>query len=265
MVKKLKKHYKPRVIKTNILKPIKSKRSKKFFTRKKKKKNQKRSRRYLKKLRFKCRFLLKKKKLNVIYKNFNLNKYSLNNLFRRKMLKKKLKQYDLDVHKMLKFLKFNNLQTQIKSKIVVAQDIVRKKNLDKDSITNKLQNLKFSLNITVCSNNIFINLTYTKKKKTKIIKLWSAGMFKFSFSCSKKKLKFILFTMLKSVRFKLKHLFFYTIKIKAPKYLNKYIFRQLLVLKYKTKLCIYNSFKIFNGCRSKKKRRKKRLRYRFFR
>jgi len=104
---------------------------------------------------------------------------------------------------------------------------------------------------------------YLKKNVFKTVKFWSAGMF--DFICSKTKLKFAISAMLKEVKIQLKQLKIYTIKIKAPKYLNKYIFKQLSRLLYKPKFFIYSSFKIFNGCRSQKKRRKKRLKFRFFR
>jgi hypothetical protein len=104
---------------------------------------------------------------------------------------------------------------------------------------------------------------YLKKKKFKTVKFWSAGFF--DFVCSKTKLKFAIGAMLKEVKLQLKKLKLYTIKINAPRYLNKYIFRQLKGLRYKPKFYIFSSFKIFNGCRSSKKRRKKRLRFRIFR
>ena len=253
----LKSFFNPKGIKSTALKAIKPvklfKTSKNFL--KKKSFLKKKIKKFL-------NFLKKKKKLNITYKIFSLNNHSILYKLKRKIIKKffkaKLHQDFLKLNIKLKrlFLLSTNIQ-----KISALPELKK----DLNSINgNSLKKVKFFLSITIHSNNIFMNLAkYLKKKTFKTVKFWSAGMF--DFICSKKKLKFAISAMFKEVKNQLKQLKIYTIKINAPKYLNKYIFRQLRHLHYKTKLYIYSSFKIFNGCRSSKKRRKKRLRFRFFR
>jgi hypothetical protein len=232
---------------------------KKFFNQKKLKKN--------------FNFIKKKKKLSLLYKIFSLNNQSFFYKLRRKILKNflksKEKQNILKLKLKLKQLHFLNDKDIFKSRVLL---IDKKDNefLPSDYQPIALQaphlkkKIKFFLSITIHANNIFMNLAkYFKKNIFKTVKFWSAGMF--DFICSKTKLKFAISAMLKEVKSQLKQLKIYTIKIKAPKYLNKYIFKQLSRLLYKPKFFIYSSFKIFNGCRSQKKRRKKRLKFRFFR
>lgn len=265
---KFTKHYLPKIAKSTTLNFVKQPKFKKMGILK----NIKAALRKKKKLFFK----LKKKKLNVVYKIFNLRKYSIIYKLRRKIIKLKFKRLDLDAVKFLNFFKFNNSWVSIKSKQNVKQiptpvspelnfeiETAIPHSLNTVASVEEVKPSKFFLSLTVHSNNIFINLSSPIKKKLRTVKFWSAGMF--DFICSKKKIKFALFTMLKTVRFQLKRTPLYTLKIKAPKHLNKYIYRQLSFLRYKPKFYIYSSFKIFNGCRSKKKRRKKRLRFRFFR
>lgn len=215
-------------------------------------------------------FLKKKKKLSIIYKIFSLNNLSIYYRLRRKLFKKKLKlQYPKGFLKLrfsLKRLHFlNDTNSVLKfSNLLKTSETISLDTIKEHKFSEIKNNFKFFLSITIHSNNIFINLSkYLKKKIFKTVKFWSAGMF--DFICSKTKLKFAISAMFKEVKIQLKQLKIYTIKIKAPKYLNKYIFRQLSRLSYKPKFFIYCSFKIFNGCRSQKKRRKKRLRFRFFR
>ncbi len=228
---------------------------------------------YKKKLKKNFNFIKKKKKLSLVYKIFSLNSQSFFYKLRRKILKNFLKfkeqQNFLKLKLKLKQLHFLNatefflnkdLIVNKKEKELIASEHI---SLDSQSLLPK-KKVKFFLSITIHSNNIFMNLSkYLKKKVFKTVKFWSAGMF--DFICSKTKLKFAISAMLKEVKIQLKQLKIYTIKIKAPKYLNKYIFKQLSRLLYKPKFFIYSSFKIFNGCRSQKKRRKKRLKFRFFR
>lgn len=220
-----------------------------------------------KKFFYKKKFNLikKKKKLSVVYKIFSLNKHSFFYKLRRKIIKKFFKKKEhqnfLKLKLKLKQLHFldDSLIRNITSKSIVGFE----PSTSVLPMADK-KKVKFFLSITLHANNIFMNLSkYLKKNIFKTVKFWSAGMF--DFLCSKTKLKFAISVMLKEVKMQLKRLKLYTIKIKAPKYLNKYIFKQLVRLLYKPKFYIYSSFKIFNGCRSQKKRRKKRLKFRFFR
>ena len=210
--------------------------------------------------------ILKKKKLNVIYKNFSLENHSLLYKLSRKIVKKKLllQKFEILVKLKMKFNKLNFIKTN-HIYIYLIQFLNNPlKILNKSIIARPKKVLvRFCLNITVHSNNIFINLAKYVKRIFKTVKYWSAGFF--DFICSKTKLKFAISVILKEVKIKIKKLKIYIIKINAPKYLNKYIFKQLARLFYKSKFLIYSSFKIFNGCRSSKKRRKKRLKFRFFR
>lgn len=251
-------------IKLLPLKPVKSSHfSKKLF---------KKKIFYKKKLKKNFNFIKKKKKLSLVYKIFSLNNQSFFYKLRRKILKNFLKfkeqQNILKLKLKLKQLYFLNNSDIFSYKALLKKKEMKVSALDSTSLDSQIlllkKKVKFFLSITIHSNNIFMNLSkYLKKNFFKTVKFWSAGMF--DFICSKTKLKFGISAMLKEVKIQLKQLKIYTIKIKAPKYLNKYIFKQLSRLLYKPKFFIYSSFKIFNGCRSQKKRRKKRLKFRFFR
>jgi hypothetical protein len=218
------------------------------------------------KKKFKIKYTtLKKKKLNIIYKNFCLGNRSLLYKLNRKLLTKKLLLQSMDSFLKLKFrlkklslVSNNNFFLRLVNFIPVFTPI----NTRHEKKKNK-KKFKFCLSITIHSNNIFINLAKYSNRTFNTVKFWSAGLF--DFVCSKTKLKFAISTMFKEIKIKLKKLKIYIIKIKAPKHLNKYIFKQLSRLLYKSKFLIYSSFKIYNGCRSSKKRRKKRLKFRFFR
>jgi len=226
---------------------------------------------FKKKIKKHFNLIKKKKKLSLIYKIFSLNNQSFFYKLRRKILKNFLKIKEQQNFLKLK-LKLKQLHFLTDTNIVF-DDVLKKKeqqlyisdDYNSKSIQTFVQKkVKFFLSITIHSNNIFLNLSkHLKKNFFKTVKFWSAGMF--DFICSKTKLKFAISAMLKEIKIQLKRLKIYTIKIKAPKYLNKYIFKQLSRLLYKPKFFIYSSFKIFNGCRSQKKRRKKRLKFRFFR
>jgi hypothetical protein len=75
-------------------------------------------------------------------------------------------------------------------------------------------------------------------------------------------MKFILASILKEIRFKYKNLKFLAIKVEGSDYFSKFLFKKFRQLFYKTSFFFISSFKIFNGCRFKKLRRKKHLKYR---
>jgi hypothetical protein len=182
-------------------------------------------------------FLLKLNKLQ--------NKKKKKKFLKKKFLKKKLNNY-------LKFLLLNNYSLINK---------IKKKDLN-FFLKNK-KNKKYLLFINIRSNNIFINLFCFKKNKLQLIKFWSCGIFKLH--CTKRKLKFIIYTMLKEIKKKIKYLSFFIIKIFCSKFLHKFLYRNFKKLFFRSTFIIFNSFKIFNGCRSKKKRRKKHLKFRVLR
>lgn len=238
--KKLKKKFK------KTLPKILNKKLKKNIIFKKKKKKKYRNRKY--------RLKKKRKKLNVFNKMFALGKFSIyyNILFIYKSFHiKKISK----VKKKRK--KLNN--SILKSNSIINNNL--KPNLKK-------KNYKFLLSLNLRVNNIFINLIRYKKKKTlkksfTTIKFWSTGLF--GLTCSKKRIKFILLTFLKIIKFKLNTLPLYLIKITGPKFYVKLTYRNLKRLSFKSKYIIINSFKIFNGCRLKKMKRKKHLKFTIYR
>lgn len=192
-----------------------------------------------------------------------LNKYSMYYKLRRKYLNsyfKLIKTKNLFKLKIkLKKLKFQSILSAVFIKASVVSSAF------KDTLISPslMPPLKYILIITVHANNIFLNIAKNINNKIKTLHFWSAGMF--DFVCSKRKLKFAISAMLKELKDDVTHFKFYVTKIMAPKYLNRHIFRQLCKFKYFSRFYIYSSFKIFNGCRSKKKRRKKRIPFRFYR
>jgi len=55
------------------------------------------------------------------------------------------------------------------------------------------------------------------------------------------------------------------IQIFSPKYFARFFIKTLRRFSYKPKYISLSSFKIFNGCRLKKMRRKKHLKFQIFR
>jgi hypothetical protein len=192
----------------------------------------------LKKFKFNFKFYLKfqKKKLLLILK--------------KKRFKKKLKKKKKDFFFKIFFLEHYSLLHLIKLKKKPKNFFIHKKS-------------KYLLYITVKSNNIFINFLRFKNNKIKFLKFWSSGLF--SLNCTKRKLKFILYTFLKEIKKKLKYTSFYLIKIFCARFLNKFLYKNFKKLFLKSKFIIFASSKIFNGCRSKKKRRKKHLKFQILR
>jgi hypothetical protein len=230
---------------------------KKFFLRKKK---------FLKKKNSRKKFFFKKKKLDIFNKCLVLNNRSLLFELKRKIVKKKIILYQLQTFLKLKFylkklyLNSNIFDSNLKLK---PKNLLINSNESKILKPNRLKR-KLILDINIQSNNIFLTISkHLKKNIFKTVKFWSIGSF--NLLCSKAKLKFTISVFLKEIKFQIKGHHIFAIKVKSPKYLNKYILKQFRRLLFKPRFFIYPSFKIFNGCRSKKKRRKKRLRFRYFR
>ena len=123
-------------------------------------------------------------------------------------------------------------------------------------------NLQLSINIS--SNNVFLNLSKLLKPTT--IKKASAGVFQVKIT--KKRLKHTVCVVLQKFLNKIKPVIFrrnLIISLTSPKFLRKKILklfrdsfmRRNVYVKIKASKC-------FNGCRQKKKRRKKRARLKIF-
>ena len=166
---------------------------------------------------------------------------------KKKALKSKLKN----------FKSFFKLYIQFEKKKLL---LILKKKKKKKKLKKKVKYLLF---VSIRSNNIFINFFRSKNNKVTLINFWSSGVFQLH--CTKRKLKFVTYTLLKEITNKLKGISFYIIKIFCAQFLHKFLYKNFKKLFLKSKFIIFTSFKIFNGCRSKKKRRKKHLKFRILR
>ena len=122
--------------------------------------------------------------------------------------------------------------------------------------------IKYNINIKITPNNIFCIL----KDRNKTILLISAGIL--HLKISKKKLKFVnkilIQNFIDKINKKLKQKTC-IVKISGPKKIIKFISKKLILSLIKTKLLInILNKKIFNGCRAKKTRKKKRKGLRIF-
>jgi hypothetical protein len=176
-------------------------------------------------------------------------------LLKIKKKKKKLKK--------CKFTKKKKLDLFSKNFLLNTYSLLNIIKLRKSNKNLNFFKKKYLLFININSNNIFINFLCYKNKKIKIIKFWSCGFLKLH--CTKRKLKFIIYTLLKEIKKKIKYISFYIIKIFCAPFLHKYLYKNFKKLYFRSKFIIFTSFKIFNGCRSKKKRRKKHLKFRILR
>lgn len=129
--------------------------------------------------------------------------------------------------------------------------------------TNKY-NLYIFIRLT--QNNIFI--TFFNFITKKIIKKMSCGRMRLK--SSKKKIKFNLNIILNKINSLIKKYFYFVknviFKIIAPRYFKKKIYKFFFFsINYNSHIIyIFDSNKAFNGCRVKKKRRKKRNFFRIF-
>jgi hypothetical protein len=138
------------------------------------------------------------------------------------------------------------------------------KKLKKLSLLYKNKYLKYKIYIKIRQNNVFCTL---KNIQTNIIILVaSAG--KLKVNVSKKKLFFlqkkITFKFLRKVRFILRsYKFPISIEFISPLKLRRQILKYLkfLLRKKRSLFLSFQSLKVLNGCRPKKKKRKKGLRF----
>jgi len=123
-------------------------------------------------------------------------------------------------------------------------------------------NLQLSINIF--SNNIFLNLSKILKPTT--IKKASAGVFKVKIT--KKRLKHTVCVVLQKFLNKIKPAIFrrnLVVLLISPKFLRKKILKLFRDSFMRRNIYIkIKALKCFNGCRPKKKRRKKRARLKIF-
>lgn len=119
-------------------------------------------------------------------------------------------------------------------------------------IFNKMFPCLFKLRIK--QNNVFANLSDISNSSN-VLKFWSCGLQKLK--ASKRKLKFVLNILLKVIFRKLKNFSRCLISIRGPRYLQKFCLKKVLKARFVKPLIVLESVKIFNGCRARKKRRKK--------
>jgi hypothetical protein len=136
------------------------------------------------------------------------------------------------------------------------------------SIYHKLtKKLSYFLHLKICSNNIFCVL----REKDKTIKICSSG--KYNVKISKKKLRYnikpvitFFFQEIKKEML-LSDTFFLilTAPLRLRKQILKFIFPKIFEDKKKRSFCIkVKEVKCFNGCRARKKKRKKQKKLRLF-
>jgi ribosomal protein S11 len=128
----------------------------------------------------------------------------------------------------------------------------------------KEKEISYIINIRVTPNNIFCNFINNVKKKTILVS--SAGIYKLN--VSKKKLKFLSKIIIQNFIKKLKNIQLdktILLKIIGPIKTRKFIIKQFKNLLRKNNLIINSkALKCFNGCRPKKKRKKKQKGLRIF-
>ena len=156
-----------------------------------------------------------------------------------------------------KFLNKNKLKSLFKIKKFLKYKFY-KPFFYNNFLANRIKNFYYYLTIRVTSNNIFCNLVDLKKKKRLVV----ASSGKYNIKVSKKKLRHtfkpVLTSFFQEIRTKIinKNLFLVvTSPVRIRKQILKFIYPKILektnlVLKVKEKKC-------FNGCRVKKKKRKK--------
>ena len=138
------------------------------------------------------------------------------------------------------------------------------KKLKKLSLMYKNKFLKYKIFIKIRQNNVFCTLINIQTNN--ILLVASAG--KLKLNVSKKKLFFlqkkIVFKFLKKVRFILRSykspiIVEFISPLKLRRRISKYL--KFLLRKKRTLFLSFRSLKILNGCRPKKKKRKKGLRF----
>lgn len=122
--------------------------------------------------------------------------------------------------------------------------------------THEKKKIEYQISIKITANNTFCSL----KKKNRVLYISSAG--KNKIKITKRKLKFnsrlIIENFLEKIS-KYKKKDYILINLSGPRKLRKKIIKQLYTkLKHNKFFIKVNALKCFNGCRPKKKRRKKR-------
>jgi hypothetical protein len=93
------------------------------------------------------------------------------------------------------------------------------------------------------------------------MKFWSTGLF--DLVCSKKRMRFVITNFLKEIKKQIKKLKIYIISISGSKFFLKFFYKNLKRYSFQPKYLFFNSYKIFNGCRFRKVKRKKHLKYKY--
>lgn len=127
-------------------------------------------------------------------------------------------------------------------------------------VPNKLKKTNYILKLRIKTNNIFGTLSCFSKNIKRTLKIWSCGLKQLN--SSKRTLKFVLNIIVINILKELKFLKNYIVCLLAPKFLYKFIFKLFRKINVTPLLILFNSIKIFNGCRVKKMRRKKYKRFR---
>jgi len=159
------------------------------------------------------------------------------------------------------YLKYNTVKMLRKRKIFVKY---------KHSILNlSINKLKFNksnfvLSIRLTQNNVFCTLYNTFENKTKLISSAGIAKLKISKKMLKYNSKFVLLTFLEKAMLIIKNSNL-CINLLCPKYLKRRILFQIKQI-LRNNIIILNVInnKAFNGCKQKKKKRKKQRGLRIF-
>ena len=185
------------------------------------------------------------------------------------MLKKENKGYDKKIYhknkkvraKNFKFYKNKSRKKKMKTLLRVKKFLryqFYKPSFRQSLLVDKLKKFLVCLTIKVTSNNIFCNLRCLVKNKT----LQASSCGKYNIKVSKKKLKYAIKPVITSFlqeskdKMRSKNLF---VVLVAPTKLRKYILKFLYskILQNRNSVVKMKEKKCFNGCRVKKKKRKK--------
>lgn len=191
------------------------------------------------------------KKLNISNQNLKKTDF-VKNKFNKKFSEKQHNKYKFHFNQYLKTLKGGS-KTKFKRYKVFSSKFFSR------------------LSITISPNNIFCSYRFNKSKKT--LKSISSGSLKVKITSKRLKfnIKKILNLFFKSIKYgkvQYSHFLFVNIvsSIKLRKEIVKSIISRFVKRSFKKKKVIFfniPSMKSFNGCRAKKKQRRKRKKYRF--
>jgi len=180
--------------------------------------------------------------------------------------KQKLKQIEKNKHKIYKKKRISKQGKrfyQFKKKFKYKNYLLNSK--IKENLNNKLnKKIAYTIKIKIIPNNVFCTFIDNIENKTKLIV--SAG--KYKLNVSRKKLKFtskiILAKFIDEIKNQIKNSTI-LIDIYSPIKQKKSIIKKLISSLKKNKLIIKSlPVKCFNGCRPKKKKRKKQKGLRIF-